>query len=77
MHRISFGLTEEELALVDLYLRQKRDFGRGPSARANLARKAFWEYLRRNALTGPQKARAIAELGKRNDPASAVLRRAL
>jgi site-specific recombinase XerD len=77
MHRISFGVTEEELALVDLYLRQKRDFGRGPSARAIMARKAFWEYMRRNALTEAQKARAVEELEKRNDPASAVLRRAL
>lgn len=48
LHRISFTLSEEDLVLIDAWLRCKRAFGHGPSARANLARKAIWEYMRRN-----------------------------
>jgi hypothetical protein len=60
-HRISFTLSEEDLVLIDAWLRCKRSFGHGPGARANLARKAVWEYMRRNGLTRGQKALAVKD----------------
>lgn len=77
LHRISFTLSEEDLVLIDAWLRCKRAFGHGPSARANLARKAIWEYMRRNGLSRSQKALAVKELGERPGVPSAVLRKAL
>jgi len=75
--RISFTLSEEERALVDAYLKQKHDFGQGPYARAALARKAMWEYMRKNALTAAQRARAIVELASDDTAACAQQRKAL
>lgn len=77
LHRISFTLNEEDLLLIDVWLRCKRAFGHGPGARANLARKAIWEYIRRNALTRNQKTLAVKELGERPAVPSAVRRKAL